>query len=256
MRPIKKPISLKKLAANRANAKKSRGPVTEEGKQAVRNNALKHGMYSSTAAVVLPIDDPALFHSAYCEWHRCYTPRDYEELNVLNDFTAAHWRYIRALFIENRVYVGEFALQAKLRAGGNQLQPDASDPVACMAYAFRGHTGLTECNRQIARLERSWLRLLDLLRKLHKRPAAAITAPLPPDLAQPPPPPQVKPEDVPQETNSESSKNRKTVPKTDTNSVVQSMVNLYENALTEQESGEIDPHSTGLPPGEDPKMKQ
>ena len=124
-----------------------------------------------------------------------------------------------------------------------------------MAYAYHGHTGLIECNRQIARLERSWLRLLDLLRKLHKRPATAITAPLPPDLTQPPPPPQVAAEAAPQEAKPEPSKNRKTVPRTDTNSVVQSMVNLYENALSQKESGEIDPHSNDFPPDEDPKMK-
>ena len=38
------PISKRKLAANRANAKKSRGPVSEAGKQKVSMNAIQHGL--------------------------------------------------------------------------------------------------------------------------------------------------------------------------------------------------------------------
>ena len=37
-------VSLKKIEANRRNAKKSTGPKTGRGKAAVRYNALKHGV--------------------------------------------------------------------------------------------------------------------------------------------------------------------------------------------------------------------
>lgn len=43
---IKRPISERKLQANRANAKRSTGPRTEAGKAASRKNALKHGIMS------------------------------------------------------------------------------------------------------------------------------------------------------------------------------------------------------------------
>ncbi|MGA2860135.1 MAG: hypothetical protein ABSE40_24990 [Candidatus Sulfotelmatobacter sp.] len=42
----KKPISERKLQANRANAKRSTGPRSEAGKAASRRNALKHGILS------------------------------------------------------------------------------------------------------------------------------------------------------------------------------------------------------------------
>ena len=43
---MNKPISDAQMAANRANAQKSTGPRTEEGKAISSQNALKHGVYS------------------------------------------------------------------------------------------------------------------------------------------------------------------------------------------------------------------
>ncbi len=43
---VKRPISERRLQANRANAKRSTGPRTEAGKAAARRNALKHGILS------------------------------------------------------------------------------------------------------------------------------------------------------------------------------------------------------------------
>jgi hypothetical protein len=40
-------VSAVQLVANQNNAKKSTGPVTLQGKQAVSNNALKHGVFSN-----------------------------------------------------------------------------------------------------------------------------------------------------------------------------------------------------------------
>jgi hypothetical protein len=45
------PVSKKQLAANRQNAKKSKGPKTPQGKKAVRLNALKHGLYAKDAII-------------------------------------------------------------------------------------------------------------------------------------------------------------------------------------------------------------
>jgi len=42
----KRPISARKLQANRNNAKRSTGPRSERGKAASRKNALKHGILS------------------------------------------------------------------------------------------------------------------------------------------------------------------------------------------------------------------
>ena len=47
-------ISRKQLIANRENAKKSTGPKTQKGKQIVKNNAFKHGLYSDTILINSP----------------------------------------------------------------------------------------------------------------------------------------------------------------------------------------------------------
>jgi hypothetical protein len=48
----KKPISEKRLQANRANADRLTGPKTAAGKAVVRRNALKHGLLSRTISLL------------------------------------------------------------------------------------------------------------------------------------------------------------------------------------------------------------
>jgi hypothetical protein len=56
----KRPISSKKLAANRANAQRSTGPKTPEGKEKSKLNAVKHGLTSRYF--------PALIEAGTAEW--------------------------------------------------------------------------------------------------------------------------------------------------------------------------------------------
>lgn len=49
----------KQTQANRQNALKSTGPITPEGKAAVRHNALKHGLLAQD--VLVPNEDEAAF---------------------------------------------------------------------------------------------------------------------------------------------------------------------------------------------------
>jgi hypothetical protein len=57
--------SEKKAEANRRNALKSTGPKTPEGKDAVRLNALKHGLLSQE--ILLPGEDEEALN-VWCEF--------------------------------------------------------------------------------------------------------------------------------------------------------------------------------------------
>ena len=47
--PVKRPLSEAELAARRANAQKSTGPTSDEGKKICRWNALHHGLRGATS---------------------------------------------------------------------------------------------------------------------------------------------------------------------------------------------------------------
>ena len=59
-------ISEKKIAANRANAQKSCGPNSAEGKARSRQNALKHGL--SGSGIVVPEEDRGRFEGRLDRW--------------------------------------------------------------------------------------------------------------------------------------------------------------------------------------------
>ena len=60
------------ITANRANAQKSTGPRSAEGKSASRFNALKHGI--DAASIVIPGEDPADYDALVAQYQREYQP--------------------------------------------------------------------------------------------------------------------------------------------------------------------------------------
>jgi hypothetical protein len=90
-----RPISDKQRAANQANAHKSTGPRTPEGKKASSLNAVTHGLRSSQ--VVLSHEDPERFAQRRRDFHAAYQPVDSIEANLLDVFVAASWRLDRSI---------------------------------------------------------------------------------------------------------------------------------------------------------------
>jgi hypothetical protein len=60
-----------RAAANRANAKKSTGPTSREGKLSSSKNAFQHGMRAVTP---MPDEDPALLEAREQQWNDYYRP--------------------------------------------------------------------------------------------------------------------------------------------------------------------------------------
>jgi len=88
----------KSIAANRRNAQLSTGPRTKEGKDAVRQNAMKHGLLSASA--LLPMEDAAVF-AAFSEAIRDdLKPVGEVESILVERIASCVWRLRRAGILE------------------------------------------------------------------------------------------------------------------------------------------------------------
>lgn len=86
-----KPISPAKLAANRRNGQKSKGPKTEEGKSRSRWNAVKHGVLSRRL-LVLNDDDRKTYALLLENLERDLNPSNAPEQIVVEQIAMCYWR--------------------------------------------------------------------------------------------------------------------------------------------------------------------
>jgi hypothetical protein len=98
-----RPISEKKLEANRANAQKSTGPRTDEGKRASRMNAVSHGLLAQT--VVITAGDYQEDEQAFAEvlegLREDFTPVGVAEDLEVQTIARCYWRRMRAARYED-----------------------------------------------------------------------------------------------------------------------------------------------------------
>jgi hypothetical protein len=95
----------KQTRANRRNARKSTGPKTQEGKAAVSQNALKHGLLSQQ--ILLPNEDEASFIQLSERLHSELQPVGELETLLMERILFAAWRLRRVLVVETGIYEEE-----------------------------------------------------------------------------------------------------------------------------------------------------
>jgi hypothetical protein len=99
--------SLRQIEANRRNARRSTGPVTEEGKRHSRQNAVRHGLTAETVIDALEdAEDYAAFEMAVTA---DYDAQSAVERELVLRLASLLWRLRRATAIES----GLFKIQAK-----------------------------------------------------------------------------------------------------------------------------------------------
>ena len=94
-------LSDAKLAANRENAQKSRGPVSDAGKAAVRLNAFKTGLTGVT--VVFPGDDVDLYSQHVTSYETQFEPVGPEESALVQSIADIRWRLNRIPGLEQAI---------------------------------------------------------------------------------------------------------------------------------------------------------
>src|SRR5205823_5067627 len=102
--PLRMPTSDKQLAANRANAAKSTGPRTPEGKARSARNGGTHGFTASTFAVVRleELDEIARLKQDIVA---VYQPVNSQELFALEQMALAQQTMFRAARLESGIFV-------------------------------------------------------------------------------------------------------------------------------------------------------
>jgi hypothetical protein len=160
----------KQIEANRANAQKSSGPRTPEGKAASRFNALKHGVHAESQ--IIPGEDPAeldaLTHSYYDELQpQGPVQQHYVDRLILCDWLRRRYHRIQAELIDQLAWEVE-----------ERSKDDESGFLAGQAYLRSGRVyndALVKLFRQINANDRTYDRALATLQSLQAASASNRT---------------------------------------------------------------------------------
>lgn len=162
--PSPRPVSARKLAANRANAKKSTGPRTPEGKARSSRNALTHGLTAQCPA--LPPEETAAFQAFYLALRADYRPRSAAEDDIFDEIVNVRWQQRRYRHVENSLITIE-AANPDLLAQFAELHSHTTLTTFAVRELAEKSGVLHLLNRRIANLSRELTRLVDLYTRFH-----------------------------------------------------------------------------------------
>jgi hypothetical protein len=99
----KRPVSERKIQANRQNALRSTGPTTARGKHNVSRNAIKHGILAREVVITAGDGEESLkeFHDLIEKFCEQYEPIGVVEESLVQTIATCWWRKARVLRAEN-----------------------------------------------------------------------------------------------------------------------------------------------------------
>jgi hypothetical protein len=160
----KKTISDRQRAANRANAAKSTGPATPEGKATAALNALKHGLHARD--VVLSTESCEQFDQLRDAYYRRLKPIDYMESDLVDDIVVVRWE------IRRMRCIGHSHLELEILRPNPDPDLISFSPPIHTALAHRllaNNSNVMQVgNRQLARLSREYQRLMTTFFELRR----------------------------------------------------------------------------------------
>jgi hypothetical protein len=121
--------SFKQIEANRRNAQKSTGPITDEGKQQSRCNAVRHGLTAET--VIGALEDAEDYKAFEAAIIADYDAQSAVERELVLRLASLLWRLRRATTIET----GLFEIEAEPAGGAtrsHQVGPDSREVVRAL----------------------------------------------------------------------------------------------------------------------------
>jgi len=113
--------SIRKIEANRRNAKRSTGPTTEAGKAIVGQNHRTHGLHSGVP--VPGSEDAAGYNAVLAAYEARFQPANALESALVRQAASAEWRLRRIVRIETGMFAGLIERERK-RTGRPDTRPD------------------------------------------------------------------------------------------------------------------------------------
>jgi hypothetical protein len=161
-----RPASPRKLAAARANAQKSTGPKTPEGKARSAQNAVRHGLCAKI--IVLFNENGSEYKALFSSYVEEFQPAGPVEFHLVEEMVTAAWRGRRALEVETN------ALDTKMRSDQDYLEErygeiDESFQRAKAFTSLSNDTAAIRLDRYQASMSRQFHRALKALLDLRKR---------------------------------------------------------------------------------------
>jgi hypothetical protein len=125
-------LSEKQLEANRANAQKSTGPKSTEGKERSRLNAYRHGL--TAQVLVMTDEDMQAYNKFTADLVAAFSPADANERQLAQSYATLQWRINRAAALEENMLT--LGLMEEIAENFNIDHPQAHN-AATYAKAFR-----------------------------------------------------------------------------------------------------------------------
>ena len=114
--------SLRRILSSRANGRRGRGPVTDDGKRRSSQNALRHGLLAR--CILLENESPEGFEAVLAQHLERLQPADGVEFGLVEEMVASFWRLRRAWALETHMIEKQVAAQS------------TGDPLDRMTAAF------------------------------------------------------------------------------------------------------------------------
>ena len=122
--------SFKQIAANRANARRSTGPVTEEGKQRSRCNAVRHGLTAET--VIGALEDAEDYEAFEAAITADYDAQSAVERELVLRLASLLWRLRRATTMETGLFEIQADRLSEFKPGSpNSVRPPKKLSMRC-----------------------------------------------------------------------------------------------------------------------------